>query len=262
MPSVQAAVYPNVEAILTFARAVINDQLRNNQGQILTDNASFTLDFLNMAIEECQEYLANNGITTQLIDNAIVSLSATPNLDPSCQIFLGYTGYFDGTNMHTTPVLPSNLINPLRIWQRQTGGAGQFYPMHEAKDGLQSYQPGSIFGSWEWRQGAIYMVGASQANDIRMRYEASFLDLTTNVNFSQQVVTIPQSRRSLGLLVAKYYAISRGSPQVQMVQGWAEEAMNQIINRQVRMDQRTPIRPQGYRSGGGSIDGSLGGSYK
>jgi len=256
-------VYPTVEGVLTFARAVINDQLRNNQGQILTDNASFTLDFVNMAVSECQEYLANNGVETQIVDNVILTpIPPTPNNDPNCQIFIGYNGYFDGTVQHVTPVLPPDLIVPLRVWQRQTGSGQQFYPVEPAKDGLRSYMPGSTFGPWEWRQGAIYMVGCTQTQDLRIRYEQSLIDLTTSTGFSQQTIFIPQSRRALGYLVAKNYAISRGSAQVQMVQQWAEDAMNQIINRSIRKDVRNPVRPQGFRSGGGSIDGSLSGSYR
>lgn len=262
MPSVQVGVYPVVEGVLTFARAIINDQLRNNQGQILTDNASFTLDFVNMAVSECQEYLANNGITTQLVDNVILTpIPPTPNNDPSCQIFLGYSGYFDGTVQHATPALPPDLINPLKVWQRQTGSGQQFIPVARAKDGIDSYQPGSTFGPWEWRQGAIYMVGCSQTQDLRIRYEQSLLDLTTNAGFNQQTIFIPQSRRALGFLVAKYYALSRGSMQMPAVQQLAEEAMNQIINRQVRLDQRNPIRPRGYSSGD-RIDGSLSGTLR
>jgi hypothetical protein len=263
MPSLQVGTYPTVEGVLTFARAIINDQLRNNNGQILTDNASFSLDFVNMAIAECQETLANNGVSTQIVDNVILTpIPPTPNHDPNCQIFIGYNGYFDGNVQHATPVLPPDLIVPLRIWQRQAGSAGQFYPVHPAADGLQSSQPGSTFGPWEWRQGAIYMVGCTQTQDLRIRYEQSLLDLTTNVGFNQQTIFIPQSRRALGFLVAKYYGFARGSQQVAQVQTMAEEAMNQIINRQIRADQRNPIRPPGYRSGGGSIDGSLGGSYR
>lgn len=262
MPSVQVGVYPTVEGVLTFARAVINDQLRNNQGQILTDNASFTLDFVNMAVDECQEYLANNGVPTQIVDNVILTpIPPTPNSDPNCQVFLGYNGYFDGSVQHATPVLPPDLIVPLRIWQRKTGSGQQFYPVNPAKDGLSSYRPGGTFDQWEWRQGAIYMVGCTQTQDLRIRYEQSLLDLTTSANFSQQTIFIPQSRRALGYLVAKHYAVARGSVQLPTIQQMAEEAMNQIINRHIRADQRNPIRPRGFRSGS-SIDGSLSGSYR
>lgn len=262
MPSLQVGVYPTVEGVLTYARALINDQLRNNQGQILTDNASFTLDDVNMAVNECQEYLANNGVETQIADNVILTpIPPTPNNDPSCQVFIGYNGYFDGTVQHATPLLPPDLIVPLKIWQRQTNSAQEFFLVPPAKDGLSSYQPASVFQAWEWRQGAIYMVGCTQTQDLRIRYEQSLLDLTTSANFSQQTIFIPQSRRALGLLTAKYYGFARGSPQVPMVQQWAEDAMNQIINRSIRKDVRNSIRPRGFRSGN-HIDGSLSGSYK
>jgi|HubBroStandDraft_4_1064222.scaffolds.fasta_scaffold00050_2 hypothetical protein len=260
MPSVTTAVYPSVESILTLARATVNDMLRTSAGQILTDVAPFSIEYVNAAVDHVQETLANNGISTQIVDNVILTpIPPTPNLDPDCQIFFGYQGYFDGSVMHATPALPPDLIVPLKIWQRQTGSAQQFSLMNPAKDGLRSAQPGSVFGEWEWRQGAIYMVGCTTTQDIRIRYEQSLGDISSSANFSTTYIQIPRSKRAIAYLVAYGYAFARGSPQAPAVLTMAEDAINGIINRQIRMDQRNPIRPRGYRSGG-RVDGAMGGS--
>lgn len=263
MPNVQIGVYPTVEACMNLARATSNDMLRSSAGQILTDNAPFSLEFVNAAVDTCQEYLANNGVTTQIVDNVILTpIPPTPGTDPSIQVFIGYQGYNDGVNQHATPTLPPDLIVPLRIWQRQTNTGQQFFPVHEAKDGLQSYQPGSNFRQWEWRQGSIYMQGCTNTQDLRIRYEQSLLDFGTSTNFLQATILIPRSKRAVAYLILYHYAISRGSPQAPTIMQMAEEAMNQIINRHVRADQRNPSRPRGFRSGHGSIDDSLSGSYR
>lgn len=262
MPSLPTNVYPTPESVMNLARATINDMLRSSAGQILTDPAPFSLEFINAAIEACQEYLAVNGIPTQIVDNFILTpLTATTSSDPDTQVFVGYQGYFDGVAMNATPALPSDLIVPLRVWQRQTGSSSNFCPMEPARDGIRSGQPGSVFGNWEWRQGAIYLNGCTTTQDLRIRYEQSLTDLATSANFSTVTIPIPQSKRALAYLVAYQYAISRGSPQAPTVLQMAEEAMNQIINRQIRADQRIPYRPRGFRSGN-SIDGSLSGSYR
>jgi hypothetical protein len=262
MPTTTTNVYPTVEQVMNLARATVNDMLRTSAGQILTDPAPFSIEYVNAAIDHVQEYLANNGVSTQIVDNVILTpIPPTPNTDPNCQVFIGYQGYFDGNVQHATPVLPPDLIVPLRIWQRQTNSHQQFEPMNPAKDGIHSRLPGSTFSEWEWRQGAIYMVGATQTQDIRIRYEQSIGDISSSANYSTTYIQIPRSKRAIAYLVAYGYAFARGSPQAPSVMQMAEAAMNQIINRQVRLEQRNPIRPRGFRSGS-SIDGSLTGSYR
>lgn len=247
---------------MNLARATINDMLRGSSGSILTDNAAFSLEFVNAAVDACQEYLAVNGVETQIVDNFIVTpIPPTPSSDPSCQVFIGYQGYNDGVAQHATPVLPPDLIVPLRVWQRQTGSGGSFIEMTPARDGLKSYKPTGQFGEWEWRQGAIYLNGCTTIQDLRLRYEQALIDFGTSANFLQATILIPRSKRAIAYLIAYQYAISRGSPQAPTVLQMAEEAMNQIINRHVRADQRITYRPGGYRSGS-SIDGSLSGSYR
>jgi hypothetical protein len=264
MPTVPVGPYPTVESVMNLARATINDMLRSSAGSILTDQAPFSLEFVNAAVDQCQEYLAVNGLTTNIVDNFVVTpLTAAASSDPETQVFLGYQGYNDGVVMHAAPVLPPDLIVPLRVWQRQTGSGGNFSPLYPSKDGLDSGILGNYFRNWEWRQGAIYLQGCTSSMDLRLRYEQSLGDIiaTNPSTFSTTTINIPRCKRAVAYLSAYQYAISRGSPQAPMVMQMATDAMDQIINRQVRLDQRNPIRPCGYSSGD-AIDGSLGGSYK
>lgn len=263
MPTVVTGPFPTVEAVMRLARATINDMLRSPAGQILTDAAPFSIEFVNAAIDYCQEYLAVNGLTTNIVDNFILTpLTASPNTDPDTQVFVGYQGYFDGTVMHATPVLPPDLIVPLRVWQRQTGGNGQFIRVNFARDGIESFQPMGGFRQCEWRQSALYLTACNQVQDLRLRYEQSLGDVADNADFATTTIQIPRCKRAVAYLSAYQYAISRGSPQAPTVLQMATDAMDQIINRQVRADQRNPIRPPGFRSGQGSIDGALTGSYR
>ena len=106
------------------------------------------------------------------------------------------------------------------------------------------------------------MQGCTSTQDLRLRYEQSLIDFGTSTNFLQATILIPRSKRAVAYLIAEQYGISRGSIQTTTVRQKAEEAMNQIINRHVRADQRIPYRPRGYKSGNGAIDDSLSGSYR
>lgn len=263
MPTVNTGPFPTVEAAMKLARATVNDMLRSSAGSILTDAAPFSIEFINSAVDYCQEYLAVNGLTTNIVDNFILTpLTASPSTDPDTQVFVGYQGYFDGNVMHPTPKLPSDLIVPLRVWQRKTGSSAQFVRVNFARDGIESFSSSGGFRQCEWRQSALYLTACTQIQDLRLRYEQSLGDIADNANFATTTIQIPRCKRAVAYLAAYQYAISRGSPQAPTVLTMATDAMDQIINRQVRADMRNPIRPPGFRSGVGSIDGDLGGSYR
>src|SRR5271154_3442495 len=107
MSDVQVGVFPIAENVLQLARASINDMLRTTAGAILTDTAPFTVVYLNAAIRRVQRELANNGITSNIRDNVILTpLTPAVGSDPSIQVYVSQMGYFDGTNMNATPTLP------------------------------------------------------------------------------------------------------------------------------------------------------------
>src|SRR5277367_2448871 len=137
MPIIVQGPYPSVERILNLARSIVNDSFVGStgtpgEGRVLTDNAPFTLPYLNSAIRKMAQVLRNNGVSTVIKDNWIMTpLLPVVNIDPSVQTFLSWTGYFDGTNMWPAPYLPPDLIVPMELWERQTGGELPFQPMSQ-----------------------------------------------------------------------------------------------------------------------------------
>jgi hypothetical protein len=269
LPSVQTAVYPTAEQVMNLARAIVNDMLRTSAGQVLTDSAPFSIEYLNAAMEDCQEYLANNGLPTQILDNVILgAIPPVPVIDPSVQVYLGYNGYFNGqviltpTSTPPAPLLPADMILPLRLWERQTGSGSQFVPMEPAKDGLPSRNQGAYFGPWDWLQGSIYLIGSTQTRDIRLRYEQALPLIGTGANLAQTTIPISGGKRALAFGVAEYYTAARGGPQAAYAKQQKIDRLDELVLRQTRKDQRITYRPQGFRDSGDRIDGSLGGSYK
>lgn len=243
------------------ARAIINDMQISTAGQILTDGAPFTVDYLNEAIEEVQEYLALNGVTSNLIDNFdLTPITPVATQDPSVQVFISTDGYFDGVEMNATPALPPNILVALKCWQRQTGGGQWFQEFGEPQDGLCSYIPGPYFSRWEWRQDRINLNGATNTLDIRLRYEASIGEVADDSDFSDTTILIRNGKRALAYMVAAVYGDARGSAQAPAMRQLAQTQMDRLVNRYVRRDQRIAYRRGSYSSGD-TIDGSLSGSY-
>src|SRR6516164_8369263 len=153
MTQVQEGTFPVAEDVMNLARALINDMIRATGGQILTDTAPYTVFFLNSAIRKTQRYLANNGLLSNVVDNAILTpITPVANQDPATQVFISALGYYDGSTTHSSVVLPPDLILPLSLMQRQTGSGAQFTPMYPAKLPLMSRMPGQFFGEWEWQR--------------------------------------------------------------------------------------------------------------
>lgn len=256
--------YANAEDSLNLARAWINDMTRNTAGLILSDTAPFTVIYLNAAIRKTQRYLANNGIETNRRDNVILTpLPPTPLNDPSVQVSVGFDGYNDGASSHATPTLPADLIVPYELWERQTGSAGQFVPMEQPQEGLQSLLPGSYFNQWEWRENRIFMRGSTITEDLRIRYEASIATLKANAqgNFQGVIIPIVDSTEAIAAGIVEQYAFGRGSAMRQEAKArWQEEA-DEIVNRFVRRDQRVAYRARRFAAGT-RINGALSGSFK
>lgn len=263
MTQVQTGSYPIAENCLQLARALINDMLRTTAGSILTDTSPFTNVFLNHAIRNTQRRIANNGLLSNVVDNFILgSVLPVANSDPGTQVSINVNGYFNGAVQLSQPVLPPDLILPLNLFQRQTGSGAQFTPMRPAKKPLQSRIPGAYFGEWEWRQNAINMVGCTVTTDLRLRYEQALPRIGTGVAYSQVTIGIIDGEDAIAAGIVRAYAFSRGSAQRQEAEKFWGEMCDSLVNRYVRFDQRIAVRPNGFRAGGGTIDGAMSGDYR
>jgi hypothetical protein len=257
---VPGSTFPTAEAVLNLSRAVINDMQISSAGQILTDTAPFTIEYLNDAIQTVQVYLANQGVTSQLVDNYILTpITPVATQDPSVQCYISNVGYFDGAVIHPVPTLPPDCVVVLRAWERVTGSGQWFQPLQQPQDGLSSHLPGPYLQQWEWRQDRINIVGSTNTEDIRIRYEQS-IAITSGSNFAEVVIPIKQGTRALAYTVAATYADARGAAQAPALQQKAIDYMDQIVNRNARRDTR--IGYQMRRFGGSNIDGALSGSFK
>ena len=197
MPPVNSTFYPNVEDVLNKARALVNDTYNNGAGRILTDTNPATLRWLNLAKDHIQYQLANNGVQSFWRDNLILT-PITPVLssDPGVQVYVSINGYFNGSQVAAQPALPNDLIVPWDLYERPTSTDRAFTKMVQPKVALPSRNQGYNLRDWEWRGDAIWMVGSTISQDLRLRYEAAIPDVQPTDDFNTTVIQIRMGTES------------------------------------------------------------------
>ena len=239
------------------ARAIANDSYRQGKGRILTDDAPFTVEYVNGALEELTDRLRNNAVITLIQDNIILGpITALAAPDPAIQVAIMYTGFFNGTAMATLPKLPSNILSILALWERQVGSGLPFVPMQQAQTSLPSCFQDNWLGLWEWRQDALWFTGSTIDEEIRMRAQISLPIVAPNAttSFADTQIGILASINVLANLVLYQYAKARGAQALQTAQIDSEKYIKLILNRYTRQAQSRPYRRQAYDANCGNAN--------
>lgn len=195
--------YPNLQGMMDLFRSSINDDGGGQDGPqgglIATNTAPFTLPFLNNAIQWVYRKLRNIGDPALIIDNyLLLGIPALTGPNPAVQVSLGFLGYFDGFENHSQWTLPSGAMGIDRAWERVSGTGLDFYPIREAPDGLQPRQQTSTMRQYEWRGNAMWMPGALETVDLRLRCKITLPPvLGPNLDFSNTYVPILDSEDAI-----------------------------------------------------------------
>jgi hypothetical protein len=240
MPVTQTTAYQTAEDVLNLARALINDA-RIAGGDVLTDNAPFTFLYLNAAYHQVQFALATAGVETFVKEAILNDIPASTSTDTGAQVYVSDSGTFDGTTLNATPQLPVDLIVPLRIWERKNAtspNTNTFVLMNQKSDGLPTTTLGATLDMWEWRYDGIYMPGATQANDLRVRYHAALPDMSA----TSDPVQIRGVDNAMALLVAAAFALARGAPQAVAFEQAADRMIERMRLLTSRREFHAPLR--------------------
>lgn len=239
----QGAAYDTAEYVLNNARAALNDVMENTAGDILTDDWPATYVYLNQAKRLVEHELASNGVEFNVKEQIFFSIGPVQSVDPSQQVWISQSGYFDGVNNHANPFLPGDLIVPLRLWERFSGTQNPFFQIEPAVDGLSgSLMQVQMFRYWDWRTDAIYLPGATMINDIRMRYVSYSPELTGPTS----IVPFRRSAIAIAFMTAWCFANPRGASNVQTLYDMAKVEMDQIVSSTTRKKQRRPAQKRAY----------------
>lgn len=256
IPPVLSPPYDSVNSILNLVRVRINDAIASLGGDILTDEQPFTQEMANAGWRTLQEFLANQGYTRSKQEIILSAIPPVTSIDPASQVSLTWSTYFNGTGYDvppTAPVLPQDMILPLRLWERYSSGNGNFIPMTQALDGLPTGPKLPCNGCWEWREDGIYMPGSTVTEDIRMRYLAYLPDFVTqgSIDWYNQPVPIMRCKNALAYFIAAEAAAPRADLDASSFTQQGEQAARLIFNREVQQKSRTTAtrRPYGRNSG-------------
>jgi len=214
-------------------------------GEIHTDTANFMFPLLNDSLEWFQNEVNNHGVESFVKETFLLSVTAavfTPANDPGQQVNISDTGYFDGAVGHASPQVPVDLLVPLYLWERQNGSSENWVIVDEYPGGMPNKIPNSRFAMWEWRQDAIYMPGATQTNDIRLRYTGSHASLVT----PSDTLLFRGATGALAYKTVGTYLASKNPQASGLALIEAKDRINQICTRSSRMKQRESISRQSY----------------
>ena len=238
MPVVGSSGYGTASGVLSLVRSLLDDAAVST-GDVFTD--AVLIPFVNSAYHQVQFEMANHGIETFIKDNVMLTVPAVTGVDPSAQVVLNDTQN-QMTTVSPTPQIPTDLLVPVRIWERQTGSSEPFLPMVQQKDGLPSESQQERLRYWEWRTDGIVFLGATQSNDIRLRYESVLPDVVQG----SDTIQLRGAQDAIAFFAAALAAQSRGSPQAQTFVAAGTEALRKILVRGTRRQQHSMHRRRPY----------------
>lgn len=136
--------------IMARSAALMNDSIRS----VYTDEVC--LPYLNMALDELQEYYELNNVPITNKQSAIITV-------PHGISVIGFT---------TTPALPVNLIEIQSLYESEVGQESwaQMGPknfIHQTDDQI------SAFIVYAWMNNELHLVAANRDNDLKIDYVAS-----------------------------------------------------------------------------------------
>lgn len=244
MATVSPQRFPNLQSMMNLFRSSINDDGGGNDGPqggiIATNDAPFTLPFLNNAIQWLYRKLRNIGDPALIIDNYLVlGLPPLTQPNPAVQVSLGFLGYFDGFAEHGNWTLPAGAMGVDRLWERVSATGLNFHPMRAQPDGLQSRHQTSVMREYEWRGNALWMPGALEAVDLRMRCKISLPPvLGPNLNFLTTYVPILDSEDAIVDRMLTRYARRFAPDQYAAADASSKESIFELQRETVRNMQR------------------------
>ena len=232
---------------LPLARVRLNDAIQSIGGDILKDSQPFTQTMVNAAWRRLQQFLANLGYARLIDETIITGLPICGSADPAVQCWLDWTGFYDGTQIWTNYALPQQCSFPLRLWDRVSGfNAGWGRPLEQAMDGMPAtfkYQRNGIF---DFRNDRIYLPGTNISVDLRIRFAQFFPSFATQgtTQWYQQPVPIVGATDALADYICVEACDGRDDVDSQTFKSRAEGEAKLILNRDVRLKDRTNVRRQ------------------
>lgn len=196
------------------------------QGDVFTDTA--LLNFVNAAYRKLQRRLGLAGSPTMISEIDLVVLAGTISLTDT-----------------STPQLPVDFVAPRQLFERLANTTNRFLPMSGPLDALPDVPQSGFLGSWSWREDGIYLLGATQDVEVRVRYSRALGDMVS----ADSQLLIRAGLDPVAYWAAAGAAVSKGASAPQWWAGAAEDAVGEMkqIQAHSRQFKQARRRPYGGR---------------
>lgn len=241
MPVVTVATGTLASNVTKRCRAILNDMLNgDSSGDIFADDVPYVVEFVNDAIDYVGNKLLDADV--EICTNTGFILNVPPcafPADPNAQVYVGYTGTNNGNTNFPIPILPVDLMIPLKIESRQSGTNNPYILISHAGDGL-GVRGLQIFQNvkWDWYGNTLYLNGSNIPMDLRVKYLIQLPNITT----LNEYIPIPNAVKALAYAAVAAYETSRGNPLAAAFLNESDKAIATIINRTQREKQRVSYR--------------------
>lgn len=235
--------YPTLDRVLRLARVYTNDAAQSLDGNLLAITQPYTMEYVNSAWHRLQDELAEAGAPRLEREVILPAVPVCGSPDPAVQVSVSYSGANDGALLWPSPVLPQDMMEPMRLHERQTGMVGNFVPMNAAVDGLPRVPQGQRLRLWDWKDDSLFFIGSTQLNDVLLRYYAY---LPAIVNEPGVQLGILRCERAMGFYIAGEFAAARGSTAADGLIAKGDDAVAKMTVRIARVKQRTSRRRKPY----------------
>jgi hypothetical protein len=226
-------------------------------GDIFADSQAYVLPTVNLAWRKLQQKLDHASHPRTRNETVLYSLPVVGSVDPAVQQWINWANFFDGVNLWSPaapppnghcPVLPADFMSPNELWERQSVGVGVVNPlgfkeMNPTVGRLPARVKGSWNGLWDWREDAIYFIGAILSLDVRISYRAFLPDIAVSTSFATTPIPIMRCADALAYYAAAIFVEPRGATQAAadfFAKG--DAAVDVINNRQGKLLQYANVR--------------------
>lgn len=255
MPNVVVDVtsFPSIQTITNLVRSDVRDDMAGatntiGEGQILVDNLTTSVtmaNFFNSAVREVCRKLRIVGAPMLIADNYVIRNIPPMNgpmgfqvADPSVQVYVGFNGYYDGTEWHANYGLPQGVYQVLRCWERETASQNNFQDMGEPANGMAGVYQTNGWGRWEWRQNMVCLPGSLDYRDLRLRYNMILNALfVANANPSTTYLPIMGCEEAVARTIDRLYAARQGGTVYEMRKAESDAAIWDLLNEEVQQKQ-------------------------
>lgn len=247
-------------AVITTSVSDVTDPVT---GQIVTGEPTITGTCLASAIRTVLRKMRNIS-SQQLIFDNMLFLNLPPmdsptygvsTGDPTVQVSLGPYGFNDGVQSWPNFLLPGTVMNITEVWERISGSDNPFHLVPQASNGLPPLvQSAYTNGWWETRGNILYMNGCLNNTDIRLRgwMQVPTKQFSQSVDYTQTYVPILDCADAVAAYCSAFYDRMQGSgspesmQQMQMSMKFADDAMEDLLQNQVRQMQGTNYNRHPY----------------